>query len=115
MASASRGLSPTELDSRDGKAALRRDVTFGSKGEILAESRCFPLFSRYRTFGASARQGMLKLYFSIRTIPACATVDAIGRVDPSVSASSAPSARRTNRSTIAVGRIRSPSPVSVTS
>ncbi len=26
-----------------------------SKGEILAASRCFPLFSQYQTFGASVR------------------------------------------------------------
>jgi len=51
---------------------------------------------------------MLKAYRFTRQIPACVTVDAIGRVDPSVNGSSAPSARATNRSTIAVGRIRSP-------
>jgi hypothetical protein len=32
----------------------------GSKGEILAASRCFPLFSQYRTFCMSARQRMSK-------------------------------------------------------
>jgi hypothetical protein len=29
------------------------DVAFGSKGEILAASRCFPLFSQHRTFGGA--------------------------------------------------------------
>jgi hypothetical protein len=44
-------------------------------------------------------------------MPACVTVDVTGRVEPSVNATSVPSAPVMNFSTIAVGRIRSPSPV----
>jgi hypothetical protein len=40
-------------------------------------------------------QGMSKLYRPVLTIPACVLVSAIGLVDPSVSGSSSPSARRT--------------------
>ena len=32
---------------------IPRKVAFGSKGEILVASRCFPLFSQQQTFGAS--------------------------------------------------------------
>jgi hypothetical protein len=91
------------------------EVCLGSKGEILAASRCFPLFSRYQTFGASARHGMSKEYRFTLQMPACVTVDAIGRVEPSVNATNVPSAPVTNFSTIAAGTIRSPSPVAVTS
>jgi hypothetical protein len=35
------------------------NVAWGSKGEILAASRCFPLFSRQQTF-AAAHPGMLE-------------------------------------------------------
>jgi hypothetical protein len=31
-------------------ADFSADVSFGSKGEILAASKCFPLFSQQRTF-----------------------------------------------------------------
>ena len=41
-------------------AAREQNVGSGSKGEILAASRCFPLFARYRTFGASARRACRK-------------------------------------------------------
>ena len=35
---------------------FRSNVRFGSKGEILAASKCFPLFSQQRTFnGATVR------------------------------------------------------------
>src|ERR1700724_375035 len=56
------------------------EVRLGSNCEILAASKCSPLFSQHQTFGASARQGMSKLYRFIRTMPACVTVDAIGLV-----------------------------------
>jgi hypothetical protein len=48
-------------------------------------------------------------------MPVWVTVDAIGRVEPGVNGTSSPSPAQANRSKIAVGRIRSPSPVSVTS
>jgi hypothetical protein len=62
-----------------------------------------------------ASQGISKTYRFTGTIPACVTVSPTDLVDPSTSGLSSPSARWTNRSTIAVGSIRSPSPISVTS
>jgi hypothetical protein len=85
-----------------------RHISTLPKGEILAASKCFPLFFQERTFDGpsdvrqrfsglpASRQSMLKAYFFTRTIPACVTVDAVGRVDPSVSGSSSPSALRVN-------------------
>jgi hypothetical protein len=49
------------------------DFRYGSS-EILAASRCFPLFSQYQTFGASVRAYPFTL-----TMPACVLVSAIGR------------------------------------
>jgi hypothetical protein len=49
------------------------------------------------------------------TIPAWVTTVVIGLVDPSVASSSSPLVPMTNVSTMAVGRMRSVSPVSVTS
>jgi len=34
-------------------SCIEKEVRFGSKGEILAASRCFPLFSQHRTFGGA--------------------------------------------------------------
>jgi hypothetical protein len=48
-------------------------------------------------------------------MPACCTICATARVEPGVNGSSAPSEHIQNRSMIAVGRIRSHSPISVTS
>src|SRR5258708_38640649 len=93
----------------------RPDHTSGSKCEILAGSRCFPLFSQHRTFGATARQGMLKAQRFTLTMPACVLVSAIGLVERSLNGSHSPSARRVHFSPIAAGRIRSPSASSVMS
>jgi hypothetical protein len=54
---------------------------------------------------------MSKTYrFSVQ-IPACVTVDAIGRVDSAVTGSSAPLALMTNCSVIACGKMRSVFPI----
>src|SRR5258708_12164116 len=66
-----------------------------SKCEILAGSRCFPLFSQHRTFGATARQGMLKPQRFTLTFPACVVVSAISLADPSPNASNSPSSSYT--------------------
>ena len=55
---------------------------------------------------------MLKLYRRTLTIPACAVVNATARVPLVVIGSSAPSAPGQSGSVIAVGRMRSPSPIS---
>jgi hypothetical protein len=64
---------------------------------------------------ADIRHCMSKAKRRTLMMPACITVDVTGRVEPSVNATSVPSAPVMNFSTIAVGRIRSPSPVAVTS
>src|SRR5712692_3710981 len=72
----------------------------GSKGEILAASRCFPLFSRYQTFGASARYGMPKACRFTLQIPACVTVRAIDETTLPLSSSNR------NRTLLALPRRR---------
>jgi len=55
------------------------------------------LFSKHQTFGASARRDTQRAYrFTLQT-PAYFTMDAIGRVEPSIGGSSSPSAGKTNR------------------
>jgi len=49
---------------------------------------------------------MSKLYRFTRTMPACRSVCAVGRVDSAVAGSSSPSARRVNCSVIAVDRMQ---------
>jgi hypothetical protein len=58
---------------------------------------------------------MLKPYHFTLQMPACVTVCATARVEPEVNGSSSPSAPMQNRSVIAVGKMRSPSPVAETS
>ena len=63
----------------------------------------------------SNRQGMSKASRSTLQRPACVLVSATAAVDPVFSGSSSPSTRRENRSTLACGRMRSPSPSARTS
>jgi hypothetical protein len=62
-----------------------------------------------------SRYARLKTHRFILQIPACVTTCASARVEPEVNGSSTPSAPMKNRSMIAVGKMRSPSPVAVTS
>jgi hypothetical protein len=57
---------------------------------------------------------MLKPYRFTLQMPACVLISATGRVDPYTSGTSSPPAPATNRSTIAVGKMRWVSPISVT-
>jgi hypothetical protein len=54
---------------------------------------------------------MMKAYRATLRIPARVTTCAIARVEPEINGSSSPSAPMQNRSIIAVGKMRSPSPV----
>jgi hypothetical protein len=83
-------------------------------GQVLAHVHDAEIEIQRRS-NVPAAWSMLKAYrFTLQT-PACVTVDVIGRVDPSVSGSGVPSAPATNLSTMAAGKIRSPSPISLTS
>jgi hypothetical protein len=58
---------------------------------------------------------MLKAYRFTLQMPACVKTCATFRVEPEVNGSSSPSVPTQNRSVIAVGKMRSPSPVATRS